>query len=310
MFNKLKNLIFEEEDIIEDDEDTLEDSYESAPVVKTSKPKVTKKVEKPIIEDNYYEEAKPVSKPVKQAPVAEPTETYVPKSKPVVKQQIDNVKLDNLRTYSAPSETPAAKPAAQPVAQPKSSLGIQVDDVETFKPSNTSAQKATMAAQRTARPKSTTTTITKNTRNIAKVETNSTYERRPVISPIFGLSEKDVQSSMNSTLVPRNGTKEVEKDDIISPIYGNAIRTSYQTETKESYDQPVKEVEANDYSQLIKNKETVKEEPEIDNVPLFSLDDILASRDEQDQKFSKKDVRENQTRVVNNRNYSLFDDED
>lgn len=308
MFNKLKNLIFEEEDIIEEDEDTLEDSYESAPVVKTAKPKATKKVEKPVIEDNYYEEVKPVSKPVKAAPMVEPTETYVPKSKPTSKpqQHIDNVKLDNLRTYNAPSETQESKPASQP----KSSLGIQVDDVDTYKPSNSNAQKAAMAAQRTSRPKPTAAVASKTNKNVAKVETNSTYERRPVISPIFGLSEKDVQASMNSTLVPKNN-KETEKDDIISPIYGNAIRSPYQQpEVKETYEPATGLKKIDNYQQFTESRDVYQDEKEADDVPVFSLDDILASRDEQDKKIAAKEPKENRTRVVNNRNYSLFDDED
>lgn len=308
MFNKLKNLIFEEEDIIEEDEDTLEDSYESAPVVKTAKPKAAKKAEKPVIEDNYYEEPKPVSKTIKTAPAVEPTETYVPKSKPASKpqQHIDNVKLDNLRTYSAPSETQETKPASQP----KSSLGIQVDDVDTYKPLNSSAQKAAMASQRTSRPKPAATVASKTNKNVAKVETNSTYERRPVISPIFGLSEKDVQASMNSTLVPKNN-KEAEKDDIISPIYGNAIRTPYQQpEVKETYEPTAGLKEIDDYQQITETHDVYQEEKEADDVPVFSLDDILASRDEQDKKIAAKEPKENRTRVVNSRNYSLFDDED
>ncbi len=306
MFNKLKNLIFEEEDIIEEDEDTLEDNYERAPVVKTAKPKATKKVDKPVIEDNYYEEAKPVSKAIKASSAVEPTETYVPKSKPVSKpQHIDNVKLDNLRTYNTPSETQEIKPASQP----KSSLGIQVDDVDTYKPSNSNAQKAAMASQRSSRPKPAATVASKTSKIVAKVETNSTYERRPVISPIFGLSEKDVQASMNSTLVPKNN-KEAEKDDIISPIYGNAIRTPYlQPEVKETYEPSVGQKESDDYQQITECKDVYREE-EADDVPVFSLDDILASRDEQDKKIAAKEPKENRTRVVNNRNYSLFDDED
>ena len=291
MFNKLKNLIFEEEDIIEEDEDNFDEGFESEPVAKPVKQKASKKVEKPIIEDNYFEEEKkPTSRVSKVEQVVEPKDTYVPSSRPKV-QQFDNVKLNNLKTTNTVVEEP------KPISQPKSSLGIEVDDIKTYEP----VKKSTMASTRTTR-----TTNTVNTKKVAKVETNSTYERRPVISPIFGLSEKDVKSSINSTLVPKNN-KDEEKDDVISPIYGNAIRKSYTQEAEEVKN--VGSVRVENYSKLADDKPLYKEDNN-DDVPVFSLDDILASRDEQDKKVAKKDVKETPTRVVNNRNYSLFDDED
>ena len=291
MFNKLKNLIFEEEDIIEEDEDNFDEGFESEPVAKPVKQKASKKVEKPIIEDNYFEEEKkPTSRVSKVEQVVEPKDTYVPSSRPKV-QQFDNVKLNNLKTTNTVVEEP------KPISQPKSSLGIEVDDIKTYEP----VKKSTMASTRTTR-----STNTVNTKKVAKVETNSTYERRPVISPIFGLSEKDVKSSINSTLVPKNN-KDEEKDDVISPIYGNAIRKSYTQEAEEVKN--VESVRVENYSKLADDKPLYKEDNN-DDVPVFSLDDILASRDEQDKKVTKKDVKETPTRVVNNRNYSLFDDED
>ncbi len=290
MFNKLKNLIFEEEDIIEEDEDNFEESFDSEPVAKPVKQKASKKVEKPVIEDNYFEEEKPVSRVSKVEQVVEPKDTYVPSSKPKV-QQFDNVKLNNLKTTNTVVEQP------KPVSQPKSSLGIEVDDIKTYEP----VKKPTMSSTRTTRNSSSV-----NTKKVAKVETNSTYERRPVISPIFGLSEKDVKSSMNSTLVPKTN-KDEEKDDVISPIYGNEIRKPFTQEVEQNKLTDVEKEE--NYSKLANNKKVEKEDYN-DDVPVFSLDDILASRDEQDKKIAKSDVKETPTRVVNSRNYSLFDDED
>lgn len=290
MFNKLKNLIFEEEDIIEEDEDNFEESFDSEPVAKPVKQKASKKVDKPVIEDNYFEEEKPVSRVSKVEQVVEPKDTYVPSSKPKV-QQFDNVKLNNLKTTNTVVEQP------KPVSQPKSSLGIEVDDIKTYEP----VKKPTMSSTRTTRNSSSV-----NTKKVAKVETNSTYERRPVISPIFGLSEKDVKSSMNSTLVPKTN-KDEEKDDVISPIYGNEIRKPFTQEVEQNKLTDVEKEE--NYSKLANNKKVEKEDYN-DDVPVFSLDDILASRDEQDKKIAKSDVKETPTRVVNSRNYSLFDDED
>ena len=290
MFNKLKNLIFEEEDIIEEDEDNFEESFDSEPVAKPVKQKASKKVEKPVIEDNYFEEEKPVSRVSKVEQVVEPKDTYVPSSKPKV-QQFDNVKLNNLKTTNTVVEQP------KPVSQPKSSLGIEVDDIKTYEP----VKKPTMSSTRTTRNSSSV-----NTKKVAKVETNSTYERRPVISPIFGLNEKDVKSSMNSTLVPKTN-KDEEKDDVISPIYGNEIRKPFTQEVEQNKLTDVEKEE--NYSKLGNNKKVEKEDYN-DDVPVFSLDDILASRDEQDKKIAKSDVKETPTRVVNSRNYSLFDDED
>ena len=60
---------------------------------------------------------------------------------------------------------------------------------------------------------------------------------------------------------------------------------------------------------------SAKEVEAEDNIPVFSLDDILASRDEQDRQSKLNDKTNDKkeidkTTVMNNRNFSLFDDDE
>ena len=225
------------------------------------KPVKKTKKEKPVIEDNFEKEVV-VNKPVK--PVEQPKEVHV------APKPVETVKVEK----------------KEEIVKPKnSSLGIAIDDIQEYKPK----PKPVQPAVNTVKP-----------RKAVKIEANSTYEKKPVISPIFGISEKDMASLVNSSIPRKNTTENAPKlDTVISPMYGIDNDDELQTIT-DTVTQPVssaKEVEAED------------------NIPVFSLDDILASRDEQDRQSKLNDKTNDKkeidkTTVMNNRNFSLFDDDE
>ena len=225
------------------------------------KPVKKTKKEKPVIEDNFENEVV-VNKPVK--PVEQPKEVHV------APKPVETVKVEK----------------KEEIVKPKnSSLGIAIDDIQEYKPK----PKPVQNTANTVKP-----------RKAVKIEANSTYEKKPVISPIFGISEKDMASLVNSSIPRKNTTENAPKlDTVISPMYGIDKDDEPQTIT-DTVTQPVssaKEVEAED------------------NIPVFSLDDILASRDEQDRQSKLNDKTNDKkeidkTTVMNNRNFSLFDDDE
>lgn len=228
------------------------------------KPVKKAKKEKPVIEDNFEKEVT-VNKPVR--PVEQPKEVYVaPK----------------------PVETVKVEPRKEETVKPKNtSLGIDIDEIQEYKPKPKPVQQNT-------------TTVVKKPKAV-KIEANSTYERKPVISPIFGISEKDMAALVNSAVPSKNTKTEntPKLDTVISPMYGI-----------DKDDEPLTITDT--VSQTVQS--SVKEMEAEDNIPVFSLDDILASRDEQDRQL--KDEKENvkkeidKTTVMNNRNFSLFDDDE
>lgn len=261
MFNKLKNLLFEDEEIIEEVIDDDNGYFEKPVETKPQKSKAP--VEKVVVEDSYYEEPKPV---VKAAPVVEeqPTEVYKPQTTKIQNPKIEKMKVEEVKPVVV--ETQPVKSQA---------LGIEIDEVKEYKPQ----QKPEKFVKKT----------------VVKEEKSSGYERKPVISPIFGVSDKDAETMMKTSNFKK--IHEVEtKDQVISPMYGVAR------------EEEVKAVE-----EKVNVMPTVEEKVAEENIPVFSLDDILASREEEvsikPQPSVVEPIKEEKT-VVNNRYFSLFDDED
>lgn len=260
MFNKLKNLLFEDEEIIEEVIDDDNGYFERPVETKPQKSKAP--VEKVVVEDSYFEEPKSV---VKSTPVEEqPTEVYRPQTTKIQNPKIEKMKVEEVKPVVV--ETQPVKSQA---------LGIEIDEVKEYKPQ----QKPEKFVKKT----------------VVKEEKSSGYERKPVISPIFGVSDKDAETMMKTSNFKK--IHEVEtKDQVISPMYG----ISREEEVK-----PIEE--------KVNVIPTVEEKVAEENIPVFSLDDILASREEEvsvkPQPSVVEPVREEKT-VVNNRYFSLFDDED
>lgn len=197
-------------------------------------------------EENIANEAPQVApqvEPVK--PVVHPQQIVTP----VQPQPVAPVVIP-----TAPVEPVAVAPVA-PVVKveevKKPSLGITVDDdvpVEKKKPVKPVAKPVVPAK---------------------KEETPASYQFRPVISPIFGVDEKDVNSLKNTTNKIKKAQKpknEANVTPVLSPMYGMSKESSLLH--GEEIDEVIEESE-------VDSTTTAKE----DDIPEFSLDDILKVRD-------------------------------
>ena len=188
----------------------------------------------------------PVQKPVQ--PVVQPQQVVTPA--PVQAQPI----------VSPASVAPAAPaPVAAPVKVEevkKPTLGLTVDDglAEKKKPAKPAAKPVAAPVKKEA------------------VDTTNNYQFRPVISPIFGVDEKDVTSLKNTTNKIKNA-KQAKKDQnitpVLSPMYGVAAEETVAVKDEE-------DVTTDLLSQINANASTKE-----DDIPEFSLDDILKVRDEE-----------------------------
>ena len=110
-----------------------------------------------------------------------------------------------------------------------------------------------------------------------KVKPSKEYRFNPVISPIFGIDEKDMDAVKTTTskLTEKEKAKfEKNVTPILSPIYGIAIEKPVK---------PVVKVEESVVAETVKKSEPVKiPSPTVeDEIPEFSLDDILNTRDQE-----------------------------
>ncbi|MBR3356807.1 MAG: hypothetical protein IKG46_03170 [Solobacterium sp.] len=105
------------------------------------------------------------------------------------------------------------------------------------------------------------------------------YEFQPVISPIFGVDEKDLNALKSTTSKLNQAEKEkARKNDninpIISPIYG-----------RDQEDSPVTIQKSVEKSNIIEQMTVTAEKTQAEEeIPNFSLDDILNIGDEQYEK--------------------------
>ena len=110
-----------------------------------------------------------------------------------------------------------------------------------------------------------------------EVKPSKEYRFNPVISPIFGIDEKDMDAVKTTTskLTEKEKTKfEKNVTPILSPMYGIAIEKPVK---------PVVKVEESVVAETVKKSEPVKiPSPTVeDEIPEFSLDDILNTRDQE-----------------------------
>ncbi len=110
-----------------------------------------------------------------------------------------------------------------------------------------------------------------------EVKPSKEYRFNPVISPIFGIDEKDMDAVKTTTskLTEKEKAKfEKNVTPILSPMYGIAVEKPVK---------PVVKVEESVVTETVKKSEPVKiPSPTIeDEIPEFSLDDILNTRDQE-----------------------------
>ena len=112
-----------------------------------------------------------------------------------------------------------------------------------------------------------------------EVKPSKEYRFNPVISPIFGIDEKDMDAVKTTTskLTEKEKAKfEKNVTPILSPMYGIAVEKPVKPAIK--VEEPVAVA-------AVKKKEpvTIPSPTVEDEIPEFSLDDILSTRDQEPQ---------------------------
>ena len=304
MLKKLQNLLFEDEDVVEEQEIDGEDEEEETvkPVKKNKKHKAAPAV----AEEAPKAAAKPEMHRIDVTQAVPVQNGAKPEAARV--QSSGSVFRDAAQPAARVQEEVRPEPRkAEPDAK---SIGLSVDDVVGTK-------KPAAGAYENQRPK----TAAKKTAG------KTAYEFTPVISPIFGVDEKDMDAVQNTAkkITKVNSEHKSEVPDIISPMYGvsqDAVPSMVQKTVERS----------NEMEKMSFNSTKAAAEQ---NVPEFSLDDILKVRDEQFAEEVKQNTAEgslgsiddalrqaeeddsakpeediDQTVVINSRNLSLFDDDD
>ena len=110
-----------------------------------------------------------------------------------------------------------------------------------------------------------------------EVKPSKEYRFNPVISPIFGIDEKDMDAVKTTTskLTEKEKAKfEKNVTPILSPMYGIAVEKPVK---------PVVKVEESVVTETVKKSEpvTIPSPTVEDEIPEFSLDDILSTRDQE-----------------------------
>lgn len=110
-----------------------------------------------------------------------------------------------------------------------------------------------------------------------EVKPSKEYRFNPVISPIFGIDEKDMDAVKTTTskLTEKEKAKfEKNVTPILSPMYGIAVEKPVK---------PVVKVEESVVTATVKKNEpvTIPSPTVEDEIPEFSLDDILSTRDQE-----------------------------
>ena len=109
-----------------------------------------------------------------------------------------------------------------------------------------------------------------------EVKPSKEYRFNPVISPIFGIDEKDMDAVKTTTskLTEKEKAKfEKNVTPILSPMYGIAVEKPVK---------PVVKVEESVVTETVKSESIKIPSPTVeDEIPEFSLDDILNTRDQE-----------------------------
>ena len=308
MLKKLQSLLFEdeEEDEVVEDEEYEEEEIEEEPVEVKPAPRrrgrrAPQPEPEPVPEPVYTAPAEP-AKPAK--PVlnrVEVTKTIPVQRVPENSERAGSVFSSGDSVFKRPAQVsqPASRPVFEPAAQPQtpdpvpvSSFGISADQRRTNIRPAAEADRQRAQAERPSASR--------------RPAASSVYEFRPVISPMFGVDEKDMQSVQYAPKqTPQPPVQRVhESSKVISPIYG--------AEEKKETGRSAKDMSApSDNPFYARNTQQPEEEK---GFPEFSLDDILSARDEE---FSRQTLYSNpdpirtpdidETVVIDTNRFSPFD---
>lgn len=245
MLKKLQDLLFEEDDEdIEEEEEIAEEPAEH-----------TQPVEVPVQEP----EPAPIEQPKPQVSV--PAEPVVKAEEPVevrpamqridVTQQIPTVQP---QTRREPARTESVFREPEAPKQTSSQFNIKVDERPVQTPSRPKTKPVQKPVRKEERPR-------------------SGYQFQPVISPIFGVDEKDM-NALKTTTTKISEAQKAKSDQnispIISPMYG-----MNQEDKPSSIQKTVRK--SNEQEKIMATPASIKAE---DDIPDFSLDDILRERDD------------------------------
>ncbi len=221
MLKKLQNLLFEEDEDIEDEEDEV-----------VEQPRQVKKEEPVFVQPKV--ETTPVEQPVVERTPVQETKAAAPS-------------FDSLFKEEKKEEV---------VEKPVKKLGITLD--ETPKPTSAvAAEPAKPVVKKKPKP---TPTVT------------SGYQFKPVISPIFGVDEKDL-TAVKNTARKYSATEKIKSDSNVTPI----ISPMYGADSENSPSLIADTVEKSGIlEKTVGNAKNYKAE---DDIPEFSLDDILLVSD-------------------------------
>lgn len=215
------------------------------------------------------EEVKEEVKPAKRVEKAEPEKKPAPAIKPInvspqpsVKPQAPapvNVPAASAVSHVAPKPLPADDAKKEAPEAPKTGFGLTIDTPKPASASKPQPAKKPSSVARTA-----------------------TYEFRPVISPMFGVDETDMDAIANTAKRLEETEDSSNVSDIISPIYGtnlNGAQDAFASMQTNAPGRSVKPAAKENELDTIARKRAQKSVE--DDLPDFSLDDILNARDEE-----------------------------
>ena len=216
-------------------------------------------------EEEEKEEKKPAKRAARPEPVSQPAPTIKPinvaPEEPSVKPQPVAAASAAPVSHVAPTPLPQ-EPKKETTDTGKSGFGLTID---TPKAEPAKTQESKPADKKP----------TSGSRPVA-------YEFRPVISPMFGVDETDMDAIANTAKRLEETEDNSNVSEIISPIYGTNLSGAQDA---------VASMQANNASRSTKPAEKKNDIDSIarkhveksveDDLPDFSLDDILNARDEE-----------------------------
>ena len=344
MLKRLQSLLFEDEDDDEEEYDEVEEEEEEVP--QPVKPRRRRRAQ-PVEEEEEYEElpdsntvsnpaprpasntapipqySKPAEQPQKPVmtrvevtqtiPVqsaAKPKPQKVQEPQPAPRQTVNSYGT-NESVFKKPASVPRANPRPifdnqQPAFTPKqnvSSFGISADNGRSSQETVSAPRSSYQTQRMEAAPRNVQSKPAPQQRQQASV-----YEFRPVISPMFGVDEKDMNSVQYNPKkeVQNSYSRNSESTKVISPMYGTPERpAASKPAAAPAESQPA----AADPSFYGADRQDMS-----GGVPEFSLDDILSARDEE---FSRQSVFNSsdpartpdidETVVIDSNHFSIYD---
>jgi len=243
MLKKLQGLLFEEDDDIEEEEEEVVEET----AVQT--PKAETPVKQPEPQPVVQEKPQPAPKPEPVLSKEETVDVRPAMQRIDVTQQIPvaETRKEPVRNESVFKEP--AKPAA-------ARFDIKVDEKPAASVSRPKTKPAAKPARREEKP------------------ARSGYQFQPVISPIFGVDEKDM-NALKTTTTKISEVQKAKNDPNISPIISPMYGVN-QEDKPSSIQNTVRK--SNEQEKIMATPAAIAAEEDILD---FSLDDILKERDEQ-----------------------------